>query len=71
VVRRPNHTGIPTGFLGMATAVSQGRGFIAFVHMFLALWIKLRMEEQLMRSQFGDAYATYARQPAFLVPYPL
>jgi protein-S-isoprenylcysteine O-methyltransferase Ste14 len=55
----------------MATAVSQGRGFIAFVHMFLALWIKLRMEEQLMRSQFGDAYATYARQPAFLVPYPL
>ncbi|MGC1619114.1 MAG: hypothetical protein WA765_11565 [Candidatus Acidiferrum sp.] len=44
---------------------------IAFVLVFLALWIKLRMEEQWMRSQFGEAYATYARQTAALVPYLL
>jgi protein-S-isoprenylcysteine O-methyltransferase Ste14 len=29
------------------------------------------MEEQWMRSQFGEAYATYAQQAAALVPYLL
>ena len=71
VVRHPIYTGILTGFLGMAFAISQVRGFIVFVLIFLALWLKLRMEEQWMRSQFGEAYVTYARQTAALVPYLL
>lgn len=71
VARHPIYTGILTGFLGMAIAISQVRGSIAFVLVFLALWLKLRMEEQWMRSQFGEAYATYARETAALVPYLL
>jgi protein-S-isoprenylcysteine O-methyltransferase Ste14 len=71
VVRHPIYTGILIGFLGMAIAISQVRGFIVFVLIFLALWIKLRMEEQWMRSQFGEAYAAYVRQTAALVPYLL
>ncbi|MGA7915166.1 MAG: isoprenylcysteine carboxylmethyltransferase family protein [Candidatus Acidiferrales bacterium] len=71
VVRHPIYTGILTGFLGMAIAIAQVRGFIAFVLVFLALWLKLRMEEKWMRTQFGEAYATYARQTAALVPYLL
>jgi protein-S-isoprenylcysteine O-methyltransferase Ste14 len=71
VVRHPIYTGILTGFLGMAIAISQVRGFIVFVLFFLAFWIKLRMEEQWMRSQFGEAYATYTHQTAALVPYLL
>jgi protein-S-isoprenylcysteine O-methyltransferase Ste14 len=71
VVRHPIYTGILTGFLGMAIAISQVRGFIVFVLFFLAFWIKLRMEERWMRSQFGEAYATYAHQTAALVPYLL
>ena len=71
VVRHPIYTGILTGFLGMAIAISQVRGFIVFVLIFLAFCIKLRMEEQWMRSEFGEAYATYARQTAALVPYLL
>ncbi len=71
VVRHPIYTGILTGFLGMAIAISQVRGFIVFVLIFLAFWIKFRMEEQWMRSQFGEAYATYARHTAALVPYLL
>jgi protein-S-isoprenylcysteine O-methyltransferase Ste14 len=71
VVRHPIYTGILTGFLGTAIAVSQVRGFISFALIFLALWLKLRMEEQWMRSQFGEAYVTYARQTAALVPYLL
>ena len=71
VVRHPIYTGILTGLLGTAIALSQVRGFIAFVLCFLILWLKLRMEEQWMRSQFGETYATYAHQTAALVPYLL
>ena len=69
VVRHPIYTGILAGFLGTAIALSEVRGYIAFVLIFLALWLKLRMEEQWMRSQFGETYATYAHQTAALVPY--
>jgi protein-S-isoprenylcysteine O-methyltransferase Ste14 len=71
VVRHPIYTGILTGFLGIAIAISQLRGFIVFVLIFLVFWLKLRMEEEWMRSQFGKTYATYARQTAALVPYLL
>jgi protein-S-isoprenylcysteine O-methyltransferase Ste14 len=71
VVRHPIYTGILTGFLGMAIAISQVRGFIVFVLIFLAFWIKLRMEEQWMRSQFGETYDAYTRRTAALVPYLL
>jgi len=71
VVRHPIYTGILTGFLGMAIAISQVRGFIVFALIFLVFWFKFRMEEQWMRSQFGETYATYAQQTAALVPYLL
>ncbi len=71
VVRHPIYTGILTGFLGMAIAISQVRGFIVLVLIFVAFWMKFRMEEQWMRSQFGETYATYARRTAALVPYIL
>jgi protein-S-isoprenylcysteine O-methyltransferase Ste14 len=35
----------------------------------LGFLTKLRMEEQWMRSQFGETYATYAHRTAALVPY--
>jgi protein-S-isoprenylcysteine O-methyltransferase Ste14 len=71
VVRHPIYTGILTGFLGTAIAISQVRGFIVVVLIFFVFWLKLRMEEQWMRSQFGETYAAYARQTAALVPYLL
>ena len=69
LVRHPIYTGILTGFLGTAIAISQLRGVIALVIVFLVFWAKLRMEEEWMRSQFGETYATYAHQTAALVPY--
>ena len=71
LVRHPIYTGILAGFLGTAIALSQVRGFIAFALIFLVLWAKLRREEQWMRSQFGETYATYAHHTAALVPYLL
>jgi protein-S-isoprenylcysteine O-methyltransferase Ste14 len=37
----------------------------------MALILKLRIEEQWMRAQFGETYAAYARRAAALVPYLL
>ena len=71
LVRHPIYTGILIGFLGMAIAMSQVRGFIVLALFSLAFWIKLRREEQFMRSQFGEVYATYAQHTAALVPYLL
>jgi protein-S-isoprenylcysteine O-methyltransferase Ste14 len=69
VVRHPIYTGILTGFLGTAIALSQVRGVIGLVLVFLVFWAKLRLEEGWMRSQFGETYVTYAHQTAALVPY--
>ncbi len=71
MVRHPIYTGILAGFLGTAMAISQVRGFLVFLLIFLVFWIKLHMEEQWMRSQFGETYATYAHHTAALVPYLL
>ena len=69
VVRHPIYTGILAGFLGLAIAISQVRGFVVFVLIFLGFWAKLSMEEQWMRSQFGETYAIYVHRTAALVPY--
>ena len=69
LVRHPIYTGILAGFLGSAIALSQVRGVIGFVVIFLVLWPKLSMEEKWMRSEFGETYASYAKRTAALVPY--
>jgi protein-S-isoprenylcysteine O-methyltransferase Ste14 len=69
LVRHPIYTGILTGFLGTAVALSQVRGVIGFVLIFVVLCAKLRMEEEWMRSQFGKTYDTYTHQTAALIPY--
>jgi protein-S-isoprenylcysteine O-methyltransferase Ste14 len=71
VVRHPIYTGILGGFLGMAITISQVRGFIVVVLIFIVFWFKFRMEEEFMRSQFGETYAAYAQKTAALVPYVL
>ena len=67
-VRHPIYTGILTGFLGTAVAVTQYRGIVALLLVFLSLWYKLRLEERWMRAQFGPAYTDYAARTAALVP---
>lgn len=71
VVRHPIYTGMLTGFLGTAIALSQVRGLVVVVLIFVILWLKLRMEEQWMRSEFGETYDAYTHRTAALVPYIL
>ena len=67
-VRHPIYTGLLAAFVGSAIAVTELRGLLALALVFIALWYKLRLEEQWMRSQFGETYADYSRRTAALVP---
>jgi protein-S-isoprenylcysteine O-methyltransferase Ste14 len=69
LVRHPIYTGVLAGFVGMAIAIGQVRGLITLALIFVAFWIKLRLEERWMRSQFGETYAAYSHDTAALVPY--
>ena len=69
--RHPIYTGLLLGFAGTALAIGEWRGVLAFVIATVALWRKLRVEEERMRQQFGDAYVTYARHVAALIPFVL
>jgi protein-S-isoprenylcysteine O-methyltransferase Ste14 len=69
LVRHPIYTGILTGLLGTAIALSEVRGFIAVGLVFVVLLAKLRREEKWMQSQFGETYATYSHKTTALVPF--
>jgi len=71
VVRHPIYTGLILGFVGSAVARGEWRGLLAVALVFLALWLKLTLEEKWMRAQFGESYETYSRRVAALVPYIL
>lgn len=69
LLRHPIYTGSLVGFLGLAIALSQVRGFVVLAIMFVVFWAKLSKEEQWMHSQFGETYSNYVHRTAALVPY--
>ncbi len=71
LVRHPIYTGLLLGFFGSALAIGEWRGVVAVVLAAGSLWFKLRREERWMRQQFGNAYSTYAKRVAALVPFIL
>lgn len=71
LVRHPIYTGLLLAFVGSAVARGECRGLLAVALVFSVLWFKLRLEEKLLRQQFGESYETYSRQVAALVPYIL
>jgi protein-S-isoprenylcysteine O-methyltransferase Ste14 len=71
LVRHPIYTGILTGFLGTAIALTEVRGVLALVLITISLWAKMRMEEKFMRDQFGATYVNYSKRVAALVPFVL
>jgi protein-S-isoprenylcysteine O-methyltransferase Ste14 len=70
-VRHPIYTGILIALAGTALAVGEWRGVLAVVLALAAFWRKLKIEETVMRRQFGGAYARYAGRVPALVPFVL
>ncbi len=71
LVRHPIYTGLLLAFVGSALAVGEWRGVLAVAIVAVSFWRKLRLEETVMRGQFGEAYARYAARVPALVPFVL
>ena len=71
LVRHPIYTGILTGLLGTVLAIAELRAVLGLVPIAISLWLKLRLEEKWMRTQFGAAYEAYAGRVKVVVPYLL
>ena len=70
-VRHPIYTGLLVAFAGSAVARGEWRGILALAIVFVALWRKLRLEEQWMIETFGDAYVRYRAEVRALIPFVL
>jgi protein-S-isoprenylcysteine O-methyltransferase Ste14 len=70
-VRHPIYTGILLAFFGTALAVGEWRALLGVVLVGVAYWFKLKIEDAVMRRQFGEAYARYAERVPALVPFLL
>jgi protein-S-isoprenylcysteine O-methyltransferase Ste14 len=69
LVRHPIYTGLLLAFIGSALAVGEWRGVLSVAIVAASFWRKLRLEEALMRRQFGEAYARYAARVPALIPF--
>jgi protein-S-isoprenylcysteine O-methyltransferase Ste14 len=71
LVRHPIYTGLLA--MSVATALVLGHlgGLIGVPLVFLSFWIKLGVEEMLMRKQFPEQYAAYERRVKRIVPFVL
>lgn len=69
LVRHPIYTGLLLMFLGTALAGGTLGALLGVPLALISFKIKSRIEEGVMREQFGDDYAAYAREVRALVPY--
>jgi protein-S-isoprenylcysteine O-methyltransferase Ste14 len=67
-VRHPIYSGLLLAMIGTALALRETRGLLATVVLWLAFWLKSRMEERFMVKAFGPEYEDYRRSTGMLVP---
>ncbi len=68
-VRHPIYTGLLLAFVGSALAVGEWRGVLAVAIVAASFWRKLKLEERLMRREFGETYGRYAARVPALIPF--
>jgi protein-S-isoprenylcysteine O-methyltransferase Ste14 len=68
-VRHPIYTGLLLAFIGSALAVGEWRDLLAVAIVAASFWRKLKLEQAVMRRQFGETYARYAARVPALIPF--
>jgi protein-S-isoprenylcysteine O-methyltransferase Ste14 len=68
VIRHPSYLGLLVNALGWALTFRAGLGVLLTALMIPPLLARIRAEEQLLRSQFGDEYGAYCARTARLIP---
>jgi protein-S-isoprenylcysteine O-methyltransferase Ste14 len=68
VIRNPSYLGLLVNALGWALAFRSGVGVLLTALLIPPLVARIRAEERLLRSQFGDEYEAYCARTSRLVP---
>jgi protein-S-isoprenylcysteine O-methyltransferase Ste14 len=68
LIRHPSYLGLFVNSLGWGLAFRSGLGVLLSLLTMLPLLARIRAEEQLLRSQFGDEYETYCARTSRLIP---
>jgi len=68
VIRHPSYLGLLLNSLGWALAFRSGLGVLLTVILIPVLLARMRSEEALLRSQFGDEYDAYRRHTPRWIP---
>jgi protein-S-isoprenylcysteine O-methyltransferase Ste14 len=68
VIRHPSYLGLLVTSLGWALAFRSGAGVVLTALMIPPLLARIRSEEKLLQSQFGDEYDAYRARTSRLIP---
>ncbi len=68
VIRHPSYLGLLVNSLGWGLAFRSGVGVLLTALIILPLLARIRAEERLLRTQFGDEYDAYCARTSRLVP---
>jgi len=68
VIRHPSYLGLLLNSPGWAIAFRSGVGVLLTVLLIPPLAVRIRAEERLLRTQFGDEYDVYRRRTSRLIP---
>jgi protein-S-isoprenylcysteine O-methyltransferase Ste14 len=71
LVRHPIYSGCLLALFGSAAVAGEGRGFLGCALAFLVWWRKSKVEEELMRQEFGGGYDRYRARVKALIPFVL
>ena len=67
-IRHPSYLGLLVNSLGWALAFRSGFGVVLTALLIPPLVARIRAEERLLRTQFGDDYDAYCRRTSRLIP---
>jgi protein-S-isoprenylcysteine O-methyltransferase Ste14 len=68
VIRHPSYLGLLVNALGWALTFRSGVGVLLVALMIPPLLARMRAEERLLHTQFGDEYEAYCRRTSRLIP---
>ncbi|HEX4210204.1 MAG TPA: isoprenylcysteine carboxylmethyltransferase family protein [Candidatus Binataceae bacterium] len=69
LIRNPSYLGLILNSLGWSLAFRSGVGVLLTALMLVPLLARIRAEEALLRSQFGDEYRAYCARTSRLIPW--
>jgi protein-S-isoprenylcysteine O-methyltransferase Ste14 len=68
VIRHPSYLGLLVNSLGWGLAFRSGVGVLLAVLTFVPIFARIRAEEELLRSEFGDEYRKYCARTSRMIP---